>query len=124
MRMLGRITAAALLLALFTLPVYAVDPNESRTPLMRTVEPFKASAGERVVVSGDNLGNDRVASVFLADAKVKDPEKIRLEIVSQSAQKVEIKLPATIKPGRYVFVVLLTDSQTTLLEEPVKLTIE
>ena len=54
MRMLGRITAAALLLALFTLPMYAVDPTESRTPLMRTVEPFKAKPGDQVVVMGDD----------------------------------------------------------------------
>ena len=62
----------SVLLLLSAFAFAAVDPKAEPlpTPLMRTVEPYTAKVGTEVLVSGDNLGKNIVAEVYLmADNK-------------------------------------------------------
>jgi hypothetical protein len=119
MKLLSTIAIAILFL---TVPTRGVEPKEGgfRTPLMRTVEPYKASAGDQVTISGENLDKARVAEVYISDGKENTP----VTMVTQEDKKLVVKLPATAKPGRYSFVVMLTDNPPMFIEEPVKITIE
>src|SRR3954451_9195136 len=116
------VSAFAVAIFLFCLPARGVDPKDAkvRTPLMRTVDPYKVTAGEQVVILGENLDKERIADVFLSDGKVNVP----VVIVEQQEKKLVVKLPATLKPGRYAFVVMLPEIPPMYIEEPVKITIE
>jgi len=116
------LSAFAVALLLFCLPVRGVDPKETkiRTPLMRSVDPYKVNAGEQVVILGENLDKERIAEVYVTDGKTNTP----IVIVEQTEKKLVVKVPATLKPGRYAFVVLLPEIPPTYIEEPVKITIE
>ncbi len=116
------LSAIAVAMLLFTIPTRGVDPKENklRTPLMRTVDPYKLSAGEQVVIVGDNLDKERIAEVYVCDGKENTP----VTIVAQEEKKLVVKLPQTVKPGRYSFVVLLADTPPMFIEEPVKITVE
>lgn len=116
------LSAVAVAMLFFTIPARGVDPKDSkfRTPLMRTVEPYKASPGDQVLIVGDNLDKQRVAEVYVSDGK----ENIPVTIVEQEEKKIVVKLPQTLKPGRYAFVVMLADTPPMFIEEPVKITVE
>ena len=116
------LSAVAIAFLFFSAPSSGVDPKDSktRTPLMRTVEPYKASAGDLVTIVGDNLDKPRIAEVYVSDGKVNIPVKI----VEQEEKKLVIKLPQKIEPGRYSFVVMIADTPPMLIEEPVKINIE
>lgn len=116
------LSAIAVALLLFCLPARGVDPKETktRTPLMRTVDPYKVAAGEQVTIAGDNLDKERVAEIYVTDGK----ENIAVKIIEQDEKKVVVKLPTTLKPGRYAFVVMLPEIPPMFIEEPVKVTIE
>ena len=116
------LSAIAVAFLFFSIPSSGVDPkdNKTRTPLMRTVDPYKVSAGEQVTIDGDNLDKARVAEVYVTDGKVNIP----ITVVTQEDKKMVVKLPQTIKPGRYAFVVMIAENPPVLIEEPVKITVE
>jgi len=111
----------SLLLLQPVLSAAAVDPkNEPMpTPLMRTVDPYTARVGSEVAVTGDNLGRNIVAEVYVSV----DSKNVKVEITSQSDKEIKFKVPA-VTPGSYRLVVLVRSVDPLLIEEPVRLNIE
>jgi hypothetical protein len=110
-----------LLLALVPFQLVAVDPTEpAPTPLMRTVEPGSAKVGTEVTVTGQNLGKELVAEVYLTLGKA----SYKVELVGQENTELKFKVPANVPPAAYRLTVLVKGAVPLLIEEPVRLVIE
>jgi hypothetical protein len=97
----------------------AGDLKSQAMPMMRTVEPYNAKVGIEVVVSGDNLGKEFVAEVYLGAGG----KNTKVEVTSQSEKELKFKVP-TVKPGPYRILVLTKGAEPTMIEEPVRLLVE
>ena len=83
-----------LLLALVPFQLVAVDPAQPMpTPLMRVVEPGTAKVGDEILVTGDNLGKQYVAEIFLTAGK----ESHKVQVLSQEDKAVKFIVPAGVK---------------------------
>ena len=80
----------SVLLLLSAFAFAAVDPKAEPlpTPLMRTVEPYTAKVGTEVLVSGDNLGTNVVAEVYL----MANNKNFKVEVTSQGETGGEVRL--------------------------------
>jgi hypothetical protein len=112
---IARVLPAMLVLAM----AFAASASAQSLPMMRTLDPYSAKAGAEIVVTGDNLGKEAVAEVFIR-AEGKDT---KVEVTSQAEKEVKFKVP-NVKPGPYRVVVLTKSSDPTLVEEPVRLVVE
>ncbi len=97
----------------------APDLRGESMPMMRTVEPYSAKVGAEVVVSGDNLGKEIVAEVYLGAGG----QNTKVEVISQAEKELKFKVP-TMKPGPYRVVVLTKGADPAMIEEPVRVVIE
>jgi hypothetical protein len=88
-------------------------------PRMSSVDPASAKVGDVVTVTGENLGKDNVAKVYLTDQKT----DLVCEVTSQSPTEIKIKIPAK-STGRMALMILTGGKEQKLIEQPVKLTIE
>lgn len=104
---------AVFLIFSFTLNAQAVFPR------MTTVEPTTTKPGGEVTVHGENLDKANVAEVYLTDGQ----NDTKVEVLDQTATAVKIRVPASMKAGRFGLVVLTTSKPQRLIEQPVKLTI-
>ncbi len=114
---------ACLALAAVAVLGAAKDPKDEGwkpTPLMRTVAPDTAKAGDTVTVAGEYLDKGRVSDVFLTDGK----SEVKLVIVEQSEKQMTVKIPAGVKTGRLRLMVLTKGAEPQFLEQPVSLVIE
>ncbi len=89
------ILALAAALAAFALPV-APDFAQDASPHIAAVTPNTGKSDTSITITGQNLGKDKVAAVFLSDAKL-DHKAI---IIDQEPTKIVIKVPQ-LKPGDY-----------------------
>jgi hypothetical protein len=105
---------AALLFIAFMLSAQAPFPR------MTSVDPATAKAGAEVTVAGENLEKANIAEVYLSDGE----KDLKVQVTEQTATSMKIKVPDTIKPGRFGLVVLTTTKPAKLIDQPVKLTIE
>ena len=80
------------LLLAFALPLARAQAG----PKVTSVAPLEAKVGDELTLSGENLGKAAVKAVYISN----DKEDFRATIVSQSADKIVIKVPA-VKPGTY-----------------------
>lgn len=114
---------ACLLLAGVVLLGAEKDPKDQGwkpTPLMRTVNPDTAKAGDVVTVTGENLDKARVSEVYLTDGKA----EVKLVVVEQSAETLKVKISDKLQPGRFRLMVLTTGAEPQFLEQPVTVLIE
>ena len=88
-------------------------------PMMRTVEPYNAKVGVEVVVTGDNLGKEIVAEVYVGVSG----KNTKVEVTSQAEKEIKFKVP-NVKPGPYRILVLTKGADPTIIEEPVRLVVE
>ena len=89
------------------------------TPMMRTVNPETLKAGDIATVSGEFLNISRLAEVYITNGTV----DTKVEVVEQKEKTLKFKVPAKIAPGRYNLMVLLSDEEPTLVEEPARFTV-
>ncbi len=97
----------------------AGDLKSQSMPMMRTVEPYTAKAGMEVVASGDNLGKETVAEVYVGA----DGKNTKVEVTSQAEKELKFKVP-NVKPGPYRVLVLTKGAEPMMIEEPVRLVVE
>ena len=95
------------------------DQQVNPTPILRVVEPYSVKPGTEVVATGENLGEQVIAAVYLT---LRDTN-IPVVVVSQDEKSIRFKVPNDAKAGRYSISVLLR-REPTLLEEPVRLVLE
>lgn len=98
----------------------AILAAQSKMPLMKTVDPMTAKAGDVLTVGGENLEQAKVAEVYLTDG-VHD---YKAKIIEQSAETIKLIVPASAKPGRLALLVIPRGKDQQPIEEPVKVTIE
>lgn len=96
------------------------DQGWKPTPMMRSVSPDSAKAGDQVTITGEHLDKALVSEVYLTDGK----SEVKTAIIQQSDDKIQVKVPADAKPGRVRLMVLTTAVPPQFLEQPVSLVIE
>ena len=114
-----RIPVVALLL-LAGLIGSAILLAQTPVPEIRTVDPMSVKAGDVVSLQGENLDQQYVLGIILTDG-TKD---FKVTITDQTATAIKIKLPSTMKPGRFGVVVRLKKDATREIEQPVKVNVE
>src|SRR4051794_16153911 len=92
------------------------DTSPKATPMMRVVQPAAVKAGSNVNITGENLGKEFIAEVYLSNGTTEQ----KVEIVAQTDESIAFKVPADCKAGAYRVLVLLTSIDPILLEEPVR----
>ncbi len=93
---------------------------QTPVPQIRNVDPMSVKAGEAVSLEGENLDQDTVSGILLTDGTT----DFKVTITEQSGTAIKIKVPSTLKPGRFGVVVRLKKDATREIEQPVKVTIE
>ena len=88
-------------------------------PRFATVEPLNAKVGDVLTVTGENIGKDMVAEVYLTDGK----NDFKVVVTSQTATEIKLKVPKVV-PARYKLMVLTKGKEPKLIEQPVKVEIE
>ena len=102
------LTAAALLTASLLLG--------QASPRVTGVEPSTGKVDSNVTVTGENLGSDTVANVYLSD-EMKD---YKATVVEQAADKIVVKVPQ-VMPGGYNVSIHVGNN---IFIQPVRFTVE
>jgi hypothetical protein len=98
----------------------AIVLAQTPAPQVRTVDPDSVKAGDVVTLQGENLGQEYVSGIILTDGNA----DFKAPITEQAAAAIKIRVPASLKPGRFAVVLRLKKDPTRELEQPVKVTIE
>ena len=85
------------------------------SPHVTGIDPAMGKVNDSVTVSGENLGKDAVAGVFLSD----DKDDYKAAITDQGADKIVLKIPQ-VKAGGYNVSIQVGDK---ILILPVKFTV-
>ena len=112
--------SSLLFVLLFALTVPGHLNAQSTMPQMQTVAPASGRTGDVLTVTGENLGAEMVAALYLTDGK----EDVRVQIVEQAATAIKFKIPSSAKTGRFALMVLTHGKDPKLIEEPVKVVVE
>ena len=102
--------------------VMAPPPTAAQAafPRMQAVSPDTGTIGTILTVTGENLGNDTVKSVYLTD----DKTDWKTEIVEQTSSEIKVKIPSNAKAGRFSLMILTGGAEPKLIVQPVKVTVE
>jgi hypothetical protein len=92
---------------------------QDTVPRFATVEPANGKVGDLLMVTGENIGKDLIAEVYLTDGK----NDIKVAVTEQSATQIKFKIP-TAKIGRYRLMVLTKGKEPKLIEQPVRVEVE
>ena len=82
------------------------------------VEPQTVKAGDMVSAKGDGIDGASVDTLYLTDGT----NDFRCQMVEQTATAITVKVPDTMKPGRWAVMVHTKKGQ--LIEQPVKVTVQ
>jgi len=105
------------------LVVMAAPPlmAQETIPRCTTVEPTSGKTGTDIVVTGENIGKEVVAKLYLTDGK----NDIELVIGEHTATTIKTKIPASAKVGeRYKLMILTKGKEPKLIEQPVRFEVE
>jgi hypothetical protein len=103
------LTAAALLTASLVL-------GQGSPPRVTGVEPSAGRVDSNVTVTGENLGNDTVADVYLSD----EMADFKATVVEQAADRIVVKVPQ-VMPGGYNISIHVGNN---IFIQPVRFTVE
>jgi hypothetical protein len=87
-------------------------------PRCTAMDPDSGKVGDVIAVKGENLDKANISEVYLTDG-AKDT---KASISEQTDTQIKFKVPE-IKPGRY-HLALLTANRSSMIEQPVVLTVE
>lgn len=99
---------------------FAADDIAKPTPIMRSVAPDTAKAGDELVVTGENIEKTRVAELYLTV----DKTDLKVQVLEQNETSIKFKVPAKATAGRYRLMILTTTKPPQFMEQPVVVTIE
>jgi hypothetical protein len=94
--------------------------GQNTMPLLNGGEPSAGTIGDLLTATGANLGQEKVAALYLTDGK----NDVKVVITGQSSELIKFKIPSGIKAGRFALLILTTGQNAALIEEPVKVTVE
>lgn len=87
-------------------------------PKCSAVDPENAKSGDTVSITCENADKSNVADLYLTDGK----DDTKVAIMERSADKIKFQVPH-VKPGRY-HIAFLTANKSSMVEQPVVLTVE
>ena len=90
------------------------------SPQATKMEPRVAKAGTVVVITGVSLGKEAIDEVYLTDHRF----DLKVKVLEQTGDKLKIRIPPFIKPGRQQLLLLTTGKTPIYLEQPVWLMVE
>jgi hypothetical protein len=101
-RLVSHLTKSSLLAAAFAFgALLLATPSavhaQSASPHISAITPGTGKAEDTITITGENLGKDKVAAVFLSDDKL-DHKAV---VVDQETTKIVIKVPNGLKAGDY-----------------------
>lgn len=102
------VVAAALLLASLA--------RGQATPRVTGVEPSSGKVDSNLTVTGENLGRDTVADVYLSD----ETSDYKATVVEQTANRIVMKVPQ-VKPGGYNVSIHVGNN---IFIQPIRFTVE
>jgi hypothetical protein len=111
------VLCAILLVAVVIPPTAAAQAS---FPHLSSVEPDTGSAGDVLVVSGENLSKSFVKELYLTDGQT----DWKTEIVEQADTSITFKIPGNAKAGRFSLMVLTAGAEPRLIEQPVKVNVQ
>jgi hypothetical protein len=118
MRLSITLVSLALLIAVAAAPPLVAQET---IPRCSTVEPMSGKVGTEIVITGENLGKETVAELYLTDGK----NDIKIAMTEQTATSIKSKIPPAAHVGvRYRLMILTRGKEPKLIEQPVKVTIE
>lgn len=109
-----RHVAAVVLLGLMGVTLWAYQG----APMITTVEPDTGKAGDAVSAKGTNLDKSKVSELYLTDEK----NDTKIAMTSQTDGEIKFTIPK-LAAGRYHLMVL-TANKSSMIEQPVILTVE
>jgi hypothetical protein len=115
-----RLLAPALLLAL---SCFAADNIDELAPQIKTVVPRVVKPGDTVIITGIQLGAERVQDLYLSDHKF----DMKVKVLDQNPGMIKFRIPPFAKAGRLQLLMLMKpekDDDPKLLEIPAYLLIE
>lgn len=114
------IISAVLLLFVPAICAAGKDPAAPNlTPIIRTVDPDSAKAGDNATAAGTNLDKAQVASVYLTQGDL----MVKVKVVDQNETEIKFTVPDA-KPGRYGITVLTTGKEPRYIDEPLFISVE
>ena len=97
--------------------------NAQGTPRITSVDPDSGKRGDVITVTGENLGKDMIAKLYLTDGG-DGKNDVEVPMIEQTATTIKFKLPAKSIGGRLALMVLTATKPQQLIEQPYKVTIE
>ena len=97
--------------------------GQSKTPRMTSAEPDSGKRGDVITITGENLGKDMIAKLFLTDGG-DGKNDVEVQITEQTDTTIKFKLPAKSIGGRLALMILTNTKPQQMIEEPVKVSIE
>ena len=98
----------------------ASDQPYHAVPIIKTVAPDTAKAGDVLTASGSHLDQTALAKLFV----IQGEKTIEVTITNETESDVSFKVPANLAPGRYQLMVLTRAAIPQYLEEPVFFTVQ
>ena len=96
---------------------------QSATPRMTSVDPDSGKRGDIITVTGENIGKDHVAKLYLTDGG-DGKNDVEVQMIEQTDTTIKFKIPAKVPCPRPALLILTTSKPQQLIEQPVKVTIE
>ncbi len=92
------------------------------TPKITSVEPDSGKRGDVITITGENLGKDVIAKLYLTDGG-DGKNDVEVTVTEQTATTLKFKLPEKGIAGRLAILVLTATKPAQYIEEPYKVTI-
>jgi hypothetical protein len=96
---------------------------QSAMPRMTSVDPDSGKRGEVITVTGENLGKNLVAKVYLTDGG-DGKNDVEVQVTEQTDTTIKFKIPAKGIGGRLALLILTATKPPQMIEQPVKVTID
>jgi len=90
---------------------------------MTSVDPDSGKRGDVITITGENLGKDKIAKVYLTDGG-DGKNDVELQLTEQTDTTIKFKIPAKGGAGRLALAILTTSKPQQFIEQPVKVTID
>jgi hypothetical protein len=102
--------------------VFAGQQTEDKvlSPQATKMEPRSGKAGTVVTILGMSLGKEAVDEVYLTDHRF----DLKVKVLEQTGDKIKIRIPPFVKPGRQQLLFLTTGKNPIYLEQPIWVQVE
>ncbi len=109
----------AIALVITSALAFTAVPDEL-SPQAEKMEPRAGKPGTILVISGVSLEKGKVEEVYLTDHRF----DVKVKILEQSGNKLKVRIPPFVKPGRQQLLFLTAGKDPVYLEQPIWVQVE